>query len=65
MNEEIPFAAIVAGALSVLYVGYELEKRRDRLRKIFNVFDKDESVVGDALESLLKSGQLTPYSATA
>jgi hypothetical protein len=61
MNEEFSLTTILVGALTVIYVGHELEKRRERLRQVFNVFDKEESVIGDALERLLKGGHLTPY----
>jgi hypothetical protein len=61
MNEEIPIVPILVGAVGVLYLGYEIEKRRHRLRETFNVFDKQESVVGKALEMLVESGQLRPY----
>jgi hypothetical protein len=61
MNEDIPIGAVILGALSVLYFGYEVEKRRHRLRQIFNVFDRQESPIAEALELLVESGQLKPY----
>lgn len=65
MNEEVPVLPLLIGALVVLYVGTEIERHRHKLRKVFNVFDKDESVVADALERLVNSGQLQPYGAVA
>ena len=50
MNEEISITPIVVGALAVLYVGYEIERRRHQLRETFNVFDKKESTIAQALE---------------
>jgi hypothetical protein len=61
MNEEIQIMPIVVGTLGVLYLAYELEKRRHHLREVFNVFDKQESLVGEALEILVETGQLKPY----
>ena len=61
MNEEISIMPIVVGALAVLYFGYEVERRRHQLREIFNVFDKQESTIAQALELMVESGQLKPY----
>ena len=51
--------AVVAWLCS--YVGYEIERRRHQLRKTFNVFDKQESTIAQALEVMVESGQLRPY----
>jgi hypothetical protein len=61
MNEEISIMPIVIGALAVLYFGYEVERRRHQLRETFNVFDKQESTIAQALELMVESGQLRPY----
>jgi predicted SPOUT superfamily RNA methylase MTH1 len=61
MNEEISFMPIVVGALAVLYVGYEVERRRHRLRETFNVFDKKESTIAQSLERMVESGELRRY----
>jgi hypothetical protein len=61
MNEDIPIGAVLLGALGVLYFGYEIERRRTRLRQIFNVFDRQESPIAEALERLVESGELKPY----
>jgi hypothetical protein len=61
MNEDIPIASVVLGALAVLYFGYKVDKQRDKLRRIFNVFDREESRIAEALEALVESGQLKPY----
>ncbi len=63
MNEDVPILPLVLGALLVFYVGYEVERHRHKLRKVFNVFDKDESVLADALERMVNSGQLKPFGA--
>jgi hypothetical protein len=61
MNEEISVMPILVGALAVLYVGYQIEKRRHQLRETFNVFDRQESTIAQALEIMVESGQLKPY----
>lgn len=61
MNEDVPFLPILIGALGVLYFGYEVDRQRHKLRKVFNVFDKDESKVAVALEHLVQTGQIEPY----
>ena len=43
------------------YLGFEINRRRNKLRKVFNTFDKDESKIAEALEALIHSGQLRPY----
>lgn len=61
MNEEIPLFPAVIGSCIALFLGYEINRRRNKLRKVFNTFDKQESRIADALEHLVESGQLTPY----
>jgi hypothetical protein len=61
MNEEVPILPLVIGAGLALYLGYEINRRRNKLRKVFNTFDKQESRIAKALESLVESGQLRPY----
>jgi hypothetical protein len=61
MNEEISIMPLIVGALAVLYFGYEVERRRHQLRETFNVFDKQESTIAQALELMVESGQLRPY----
>jgi hypothetical protein len=59
--EDVPLLPLLVGALLVATVGYETRRRRDRLRQVFNVFDKKESKLAEALELMVKSGQLKPY----
>jgi hypothetical protein len=61
MNEDIPVIPIIVGSLALLYFGYEIEKRRHKLREIFNVFDREESAIAALLESMVESGQLKRY----
>jgi hypothetical protein len=61
MNEEFPIVPAIVGACIALVLGYEIKHRRDKLRKIFNTFDKQESKIALALENMVESGQLRPY----
>jgi hypothetical protein len=61
VNEEISFMPIVVGALAVLYFGYEIERRRHKLRETFNVFDRKESAIAQSLERMVESGELKRY----
>jgi hypothetical protein len=61
MNEEIPILPLVVGSCVALFLGYEINRRRNKLRKIFNTFDRQESQIAKALELLVESGELRPY----
>jgi hypothetical protein len=61
MNEEFPVFPAVVGTCIALFLGYEINRRRNKLRKVFNTFDKEESTIADALEQMVESGQLRPY----
>jgi hypothetical protein len=61
MNEEFPILPAVVGTCIALFLGYEINRRRNKLRKIFNTFDKQESKIADALEHLVETGQLRAY----
>jgi hypothetical protein len=61
MNEEIPILPAVVGTCLALYLGYEINRRRNKLRKVFNTFDKQESKIADALEEMVRRGELRPY----
>jgi hypothetical protein len=61
MNEEVPILTLVIFAGLAVYIGYETERRRNKLRRIFNSFDKEESKIADGLELMVRSGQLKPY----
>jgi hypothetical protein len=61
MNEEGSILPMLIGAGIAVYLGYEINRRRNKLRLIFNTFDRQESLIAGALESLVVSGQLKPY----
>ena len=61
MNEEIPIVPLVIGGLVVAYLGFEVERQRSKLRDVFNIVDRKDSNIADALEELLRRGELKPY----
>jgi hypothetical protein len=61
MFEDIPIVPALAFALGLLYFGYEVERKRNKRRQIFNVFDREESEIAALLEIMVESGQLKPY----
>jgi hypothetical protein len=61
MNEEVPMLPLAIGSLIALFLGYEINRRRNKLRKIFNTFDREESQIAKALERMVESGELRPY----
>jgi hypothetical protein len=61
VDEEVQILPLAMLACTGLYLGYEINRRRNKLRKVFNTFDKDESKIAEALEALIHSGQLRPY----
>ena len=61
MNEEVPILPLVVGTCIALFLGYEINRRRNKLRKIFNTFDKEESKIAQVLERMVESGELQPY----
>jgi hypothetical protein len=64
-GEELPIALLVVLGASTLYFGYEVDRRRKRLHAIFDTFDRQESRIAEALESMVESGRLKPYSLLA
>jgi reverse gyrase len=61
MEEEFPILPAIIGLLALTFFGFEVERRRNKLRSIFDVFDKKESKIAESLETLVESGQLKPY----
>ena len=60
MNEEVQILPLALLACIGACLGFEINRRRNKLRKVFNTFDKDESKIADALEAMVQSGQLRP-----
>jgi hypothetical protein len=62
VNEDSSIVPLLIGALGLFYFGHEVERRRHRLRQIFNVFDRQESEIATMLVEMVESGRLEPYS---
>ncbi len=61
MNEEVQILPLALLACLGVCLGFEINRRRNKLRKVFNTFDKDESKIAEALEAMIHSGQLRPF----
>jgi hypothetical protein len=60
-EEEIPIVPALVGLLLLSVFGLEVERRRSKLRAVFNVVDKKESRLAEFLESMVETGELVPY----
>lgn len=61
MNQVSEAITSVFGIVLLAAIGYELRRRRKRLRELYNVLDHDDvAVIGD-LDTLLKDGSLKQY----
>jgi hypothetical protein len=49
--------AIVAG-LILACLGYEVERRRTRLRRVFGLLDRDELRLVGVLDAMVESGEI-------
>ena len=61
MNEELPILPLLVGAMALTVFSFDINRRRSKLRAIFNTFDREESVVAETLEAMVRSGSLLPY----
>jgi hypothetical protein len=61
MNEEFPILPAVVATCLGLLLGYEINRRRNKLRRVFNTFDRKESKIADLLEQMVESGELRPF----
>ena len=63
MNEEggFPILPAVIAALILGYFGLEINRRRKKLRAIFNVIDTRESAIAEVLEQMVENGELKPF----
>jgi hypothetical protein len=61
MNEDIPLLPAILGTCLALVLGYEINRRRTKLRKVFDMFDRQESKIAGALELMVQRGELRPY----
>ena len=61
MNEEgMPILPLLIGSLVLCYFGLEINRQRNKLRSIFNVFDREESEIAETLEHMIESGEIKP-----
>ena len=58
---EFPILPFLVGALILCYFGLEVNRQRNKLRTIFNVFDREESEIAEALEQWVESGELKAF----
>ncbi len=63
MNEEggLPILPFLVASLVLCYFGLEVNRQRNKLRSIFNVFDREESAIATVLEQWVDSGELKPF----
>ena len=61
MNEEISIHADHRRCPGCALLRLRGRRRRHQLRETFNVFDKRESTIAQALELMVESGELRPY----
>jgi hypothetical protein len=53
--------AIVAGLL-LACLGYEVERRRSRLRRVFGILDRDELKLVGHLDAMVETGEIRAWS---
>lgn len=62
MNEEgVPILPLLVVSLILCYFGLEVNRQRNKLRSIFNVFDREESEIATVLEQWVERGELKPF----
>ncbi|BBL74399.1 hypothetical protein [Methylomagnum ishizawai] len=62
MNEQ--FSNIIAGltaTLAIAWFGFEISRKRKRLRETYDVLDKDDRHICIALEQMVEDGKLKPW----
>ena len=52
---------MLMGALAVGYIVYEIERRRRKLRDLWDVLDEEDAFLTEKLEDMVESGELQPY----
>jgi cellulose synthase/poly-beta-1,6-N-acetylglucosamine synthase-like glycosyltransferase len=61
MNQVSEAITSVFGIVLLTAIGYELRRRRKRLRELYNVLDHDDVAVIADLDTLLSEGSLKQY----
>lgn len=60
-GEEVSILPLVVAAFGVAYFAYEVDRRRNRLRAIFNTFDDQDGRIATLLEKMVEEGKLIPH----
>jgi hypothetical protein len=53
----------VFGILLVTAIGFEIRRRRKKLREVYNLLDSEDKALVSELEQMLAAGQLHRYEA--
>lgn len=61
MNQISEAITSVFGLVLIAAIGYELRRRRKRLRELYNVLDHEDLAVVSDLDELLQKGVLKSY----
>jgi hypothetical protein len=61
MNQVSEAITSMFGLILIAAIGYELRRRRKRLRELYNVLDHEDLAVVSDLDELLKKGVLKTY----
>ena len=62
MNENLTnIITGLTGALLITWVGFEISRRRKKLRELYDVLDHDDRALTRRLEDLVKAGELKPF----
>ncbi|HAZ41146.1 MAG TPA: hypothetical protein DCY52_02645 [Methylococcaceae bacterium] len=61
MNQVSEAITSMFGLILIAAIGYELRRRRKRLRELYNVLDHEDLAVVADLDEMLKKGTLKTY----
>ena len=61
MNQVSEAITSVFGIVLIVAIGYELRRRRKKLRELYNVLDHEDLAVVADLDEMLKKGMLKTY----
>lgn len=61
MNAVSEALTSIFGLVLIAAIGYEISRRRKKLRELYNVLDSEDQLVVADLDEMLKSGQLKTY----
>jgi len=53
--------ALLMSALAVGYCVFEIERRRQKMRDVWNVLHRDDALLTEMLEQMVARGELQPY----